>query len=186
MKIPHVRSSGGFNRYRNMALDIEMLYDGSPSLSAGDQMETVSLPTDGHTGCAGMRSVKFLSPDGNHVVEAPYESEPPHGDSFHLVYVDGVRFPGYLWGCNFAWNPDSGYFVGSWMAKWIDRRTVVIDVRSKRYFVLSEYFYDFVVNYPTISEVRTEGIPDSLAQRMFVFKGDEQWVGYGDRGPAVA
>jgi hypothetical protein len=150
----------------------------------GERFEVVGLPTDGRTGWAGMRSVRFPSPDGKHFVEAPYENEPPHGDSFHLAYIDGVRFPGFIWGCNFAWNPDSAYFVCSWMAAWIERRTVVIDVRSSRYFVLPEYFYDFLVNYPTISEVRTEGVPESHAQRTFVFQGDEAWIGYGD--PAVA
>jgi hypothetical protein len=96
-------------------------------------LEEITLPTDGASGWAGMRSLKFRSPNGKHIIEAPYESEPPHGDSIHRAFVDGVAFLGLLWGCNFAWSPDSAYFVASWMAAYVERRTVVIDVAAKKY-----------------------------------------------------
>jgi hypothetical protein len=148
-------------------------------VDAQQEFAEVTLPVDGTSGWAGMGSFRFQSPDGKHVVEAPYESEPPHGDSFHLAFVDDIRFPGFFWGCNFAWDPDSTFFVASWMAAYIERRTVVINVSARTYFVLPEYFSDFSIRFPVVQEVRTEGVAESHGKRAFVFKGTEQWSIFG-------
>ena len=144
-----------------------------------DSFETVPVPADGRSVWAGMRSVKFISPDRQHVIEACYEYEAPHGDSIHRLVIDGIPFPGFAWGCNFAWDPGSLYFVCSWMATWIDRRTVVIDLCGRAFFMLPTYFYDFEVKYPAIKEVRTPGVVGSEGERAFVFEGNEPWEAYG-------
>jgi hypothetical protein len=143
-------------------------------------LEDVSLPTDGRSGWVGMRSFRLRSPDGKHLVEAFYEGEPPHGDSFHRAVVDGVRLPGFLWGGSFAWNPNSQFLIVSWMAAKFERRTLVIDVTVMAYFALPDYFSDFQASFPVVREVRTAGAASSqIAERLFTFTGNERWTSFG-------
>jgi len=90
----------------------------------------VQFTTDGMSQPAGMGDFLLLSPDGTHQIEIIYEGEPPHGDSYHRVVIDGVVFPGYAWGCNFAFSQSSTLAVFSWMSKLLERRTVVVDLEA--------------------------------------------------------
>lgn len=52
---------------------------------------------------AGMGDYLLVTPDRNHQLELVYEGEPPHGDSYHNLKIDGRFFPGLAWGlhiCN--------------------------------------------------------------------------------------
>jgi hypothetical protein len=133
----------------------------------------IVCPAAGQSVWAGYESYILVSPDARHEVELPYVSEPPHGDSYHTIQVDGHSVPGFAWGCNFAWSDDSRYLVLSWMrSKW-ERKTLVIDVELRRYVALPAYFYDFRLRYPAICEVRAGEI-----QSVYTFSGDEAWAGY--------
>jgi hypothetical protein len=140
-----------------------------------DPHEIVSLPADGSSAWAGHRSLLFPSPDGKHEVRATYAGEPPHGDSYHDVAVDGVAFPGHAWGGGFAWSPCSRWFVCGWMAARWERKTIVIDVESQRFFVLPRHLPDFRVHPPVIA-------PRSGDGERYVFTGQERWTGYGNEG----
>jgi len=71
-------------------------------------MQTCPLPPDGASIFAGMADVGLVMPNGRHSIHLRYEGEPPHGDSYHSIWIDGVRAPGDAWGCQFACtlNPD--------------------------------------------------------------------------------
>ena len=132
-------------------------------------MQTIRLPADGTSRWAGMADYLLLSPDGGHRVLLKYAGEPPHGDSFHVVEIDGTRLPGFAWGCNFAFTRDSRFFAASWMAEPYERKTVVVDLKRRGYFVLSDYVADFTFHWPTLSGVgQSEGVS-------FAFDGSEVW-----------
>lgn len=135
------------------------------------RMETVALPADGSSGWAGHGSYVFPSPDGRHAVTAAYAGEPPHGDSCHHLEADGAPLPGHAWGGNFAWSPCSRWFVCAWMAERWARQTIVVDVEARRYAVLPEYFHDFAVHPPVITEVPSG--------RTYAFRGSKAWRAYG-------
>lgn len=137
-----------------------------------DTPET-QLANDGSAIWAGMGDYILVSPNGAHRVELIYESEPPHGDSYHRGVFDGHPFPGHLWGCMFAFSPCSRYFVFSWMSKLFERLTVVADLQAQRYFVMPAYLYDFDVCWPSIV-----GKGKLSSDKQFLFRGNEQWLSY--------
>ena len=115
--------------------------------------ETIELPADGASRWAGMGNYVLISPDGQHKVALRYSGEPPHGDSFHELEVDGVRLPGFAWGCTFAFTVDSRYFAASWMAKLYERKTIVVDVERRQFFVAPDYIHDFAFRERTLEGV---------------------------------
>lgn len=120
-----------------------------------------------------MDDIELITPNGRHHVHLRYEGEPPHGDSYHLIQIDGVSAPGYAWGCHFACTPDSRLLAMSWMEKRIERRTAVFDLGGRRYFVLPFYTYNFCFRWP-----RLEGGEPATEQRAYVFDGAENWLAY--------
>jgi hypothetical protein len=105
-------------------------------------------------------------------VDLPYCGEPPHGDSFHTVTVDGVSVPGYAWGCGFACSSDSRFLCLSWMEQLYDRKTLVIDLVERRYFALPFYLSDFMIRWPVIEGL---GIAEGLN---YSFCGSENWTNF--------
>ena len=79
----------------------------------------------------------------NHTIELNYVSEPPHGDSYHKMRIDGVTLKGYVWGCMFLFPINQEYIVCSWMEKLYERKTIIINIENKSYHILNEYWYDF-------------------------------------------
>lgn len=136
-------------------------------------MESMELPSGGKSVPVGMGDFELLMPGGKHRVQVFYRGEPPHGDSYHDLTVDGVGFPGYAWGCNFACTADGRYLALSWMATRFERATVVIDMASRKYIALPVYIYDFVFRWP-----RLEGIGKLSAHLSYEFVGDERWIAY--------
>ncbi len=119
---------------------------------------------------AGMGDYRLVSPDGAHVAELTYEGEPPHGDSYHALQIDGRTFPGYAWGCLFAFTADSKHLGCSWMEHLFERKTVVIDLLKQRYFVLPKYIYNFTIDWP-----RVVGSREHDKGEAYIFTGQETW-----------
>ena len=71
-----------------------------------------------------------------------YVSEPPHGDSYHHLFINDKRFPGYVWGCYFLFPYHQKYMICSWMKDLYERKTVVIDIKTLEYKILKKYFYE--------------------------------------------
>lgn len=134
--------------------------------------ERIDFPADGESRWAGMANYLLASPNGQHQVALRYAGEPPHGDSYHEVEVDGARLPGFAWGCDFAFTPDSRYVAASWMAALYDRRTIVIDVEKRLFFVLPLYIRKFRFIWPVLQGV---GGAQSLS---FRFDGSEVWSAF--------
>jgi len=126
--------------------------------------ERIDLPADGTSRWAGMGNFRLFSPDGRHEITLRYAGEPPQGDSYHELEVDGAKLPGLAWGCNFAFTPDSRYFAGSWMAERYQRRTIIVDVERRRLFVLPIYIHDFAFRASTLEGVGADqGLRCALA-----------------------
>jgi hypothetical protein len=136
-------------------------------------VEVLKLPSDGTCAWAGMGDYQIISPDESISAHIVYVGEPPHGDSYHSLSINGKKFPGFVWGCLFAFSSDSKYLVCSWMKKPVERKTVVIDCVGQKYFVLPEYIYKFSVNWPKVIGVhgKWEGLE-------YEFTGDEAWTRY--------
>ena len=130
-------------------------------------MEELKLPSDGTCEWAGMGSYNLISPDSSKIIDLIYAGEPPHGDSYHVLKVNGKKLPGFAWGCLFGFSKDSRYLVFSWMEKLFERKTMVLDCNQEKYFVLPEYIHSFSVNWPFIKENKGES--------SYVFSGSEQW-----------
>jgi hypothetical protein len=116
----------------------------------------IILPGDGQSCWAGMGDIVLVSPDGRREVVLRYAGEPPFGDSYHQLEVEGARLPGFAWGCNFAFSPDSRFLAASWMAKLYERRTAIVDVEQRRFCVLSAYLYDFAFDGTVLTGVEGE------------------------------
>jgi hypothetical protein len=145
-----------------------------------DALQSIRLPADGSPVWAGMADCQLLSPDGAHRIDLPYLGEPPHGDSYHRMEIDGASFPGHAWGGLFAMTADSQYLAFSWKPSRsvarpsdFERKTVVVDLTMRRYFVLPTYIYKFRFVWPLL-EGSTPGVGD-IAYR---FTGSEQWRDY--------
>ncbi|WP_316682715.1 hypothetical protein [Ralstonia flaminis] len=136
-------------------------------------METLQLPADGASLWAGMSDIELVTPDYRHHIALHYCGEPPHGDSNHLIQIDGVRAPGYAWGCHFACTANSRFLAMSWMEKRIERKTAVFDLEERRYFVLPFYMGNFRFQWP-----RLEGVEPSPEGRYYEFNGAENWHAY--------
>jgi hypothetical protein len=74
-----------------------------------------------------------------------YISEPPHGDSYHYMKIDGFPFKGYVWGCMFLFPFHQKYIVCSWMEKLYERKTIIIAIKNKLYHVFDGYWYDYKI-----------------------------------------
>ena len=136
-------------------------------------MEKLKLPVDGTCAWAGMSDYQLISPNNSVSAIIKYIGEPPHGDSYHSMSINENDFPGFAWGCLFAFSSDSRYLVCSWMCKWVERKTVVVDCVNKKYFVLPEYIYNFSIQWPKI--IGVEGKSKNIS---YEFTGDEAWLNY--------
>jgi hypothetical protein len=122
---------------------------------------------------AGMGNSRLVAPNSRHVVELTYEGEPPHGDSYHGAVVDGHVYPGYVWGCMFAFSSCSRYLAFSAMPTKFERRTAIVDMNEHRHFLLPVYIYQFSICWPSVigEGALSEG-------KRYTFKGTEQWLAY--------
>jgi hypothetical protein len=135
------------------------------------QLREVTCPNDGTTLWAGYGDIRMFSPNKKHCVWLPYAGEPPHGDSYHRIQINERSFPGFAWGCQFAFTPDSRYFAFSWMLEKYERKTAVVDVVEHQYFVLPKYIYDFQFVWPHL-----EGRSEKYEGHEYTFTGAESWL----------
>lgn len=135
-----------------------------------DQWEEIELPADGSPIWAGMSNYIIFSPRRLHRLDLAYVGEPPHGDSYHSLHIDGKHFPGYAWGCLFAASSDSRYIAFSWMEEPYQRKTVVVDLDNARYLVLPVYLYNLTLNWPELREISKNTI--------YTVTGREKWMLY--------
>lgn len=146
--------------------------DGAETSLKDDDYQTLPIPADGSTVWAGMGNYILLTPDGQHQLKLTYIAEPPHGDSYGSLVIDGVKLPGFAWGALFASSTDSRYVVFDWMEKRFVRQTLVVDITQRCYFVLPEPMPNFVVAWPVIEG---RGNQEGFSYR---FNGEESWTSY--------
>lgn len=135
-------------------------------------IDTRQLPSDGSSLWAGMGDYLLRSPDDRHFLRLTYVAEPPFGDCYQTLSIDGIAFPGWAWGCCFAFSPESRYVAFSWMARRYERQTVVVDVQARRFSVLPEYIFDFTFCWPALVGC---GKWEGLTYR---FNSQETWQAY--------
>ncbi|WP_084304850.1 hypothetical protein [Phytopseudomonas flavescens] len=99
---------------------------------------------------AGMGNYLLLSPDARHEVELIYLGEPPHGDSYHRVIIDGHALPGFAWGDWFSMSACSRYLSMSWMPACYERHTLLVDMLGYRYTRLPAYMGRVQIDWPIL------------------------------------
>lgn len=115
-----------------------------------------------------MGDYQLLSPDGQHVAELIYETEPPHGDSLHRLLIDGQRFPGQVWGRRFAFSADGDWLGFSWAGDEWESRTVICDIPGRRFAVLPRYVSCFILDAGEVVGVEAcEGFRQALTSDDF-------------------
>lgn len=132
--------------------------------------EQLRFEPDGKSRWAGMGDYLLVSPDGRHSIAITYVGEPPHGDSYHTVNIDGSALPGYAWGCMYAFSKCSRYCAFSWMKKLYERRTIVVDLQNRTYCTPGFYFHHFEIQWPSILN---EDRDKTLSH--YTFTGQEVW-----------
>lgn len=119
---------------------------------------------------AGMGDYLLLPPDQSYALTLRYAGEAPRGDSYHVAEIGEQRLPGYAWGCEFFMSVCSSYLAFSWMPELFARRTMVLNVRSNRYFVLPQYIYSPRIEWPLILD------NSRPPQKPFASVGTEIWM----------
>ncbi|MBN2879391.1 MAG: hypothetical protein JXN65_07145 [Clostridia bacterium] len=76
----------------------------------------------------------------NHVVELKYAGEPPHGDFYYDMYIDGNRIKGYVWAWTIAFPFKQKYIVCNWMSKLYERKTIIIDIEKLKFFEIKGHW----------------------------------------------
>ena len=94
------------------------------------EWDTHILPADGTTIWAGMSDFVLLTANGAHRLVLEYVGEPPFGDSYHRLTIDGLNFPGLVWGGLFATTNDGRYLAASWMAHLYQRKIIIVDLET--------------------------------------------------------
>lgn len=89
-------------------------------------------------------------------VKIVYVSEPPHGDSYHHLFINDRKFPGYVWGCYFLFPYHQKYMICSWMKDPYERKTIIIDIETLKYKVLEKYYHHFGVKNQQIELIGIE------------------------------
>ncbi|TDQ08799.1 hypothetical protein [Pedobacter metabolipauper] len=108
-------------------------------------MTTVKI-SDDQSHWMGMDDYEIILTESGHAIELKYLGEPPHGDSYHSLNVDGLQLEGFFWGCNFIFPDQQKYMVCSWMEKLYERKTIVVNLSAKSTYLMSDYWYDYKVN----------------------------------------
>ena len=103
-----------------------------------------------------------------HEAELFYAGKLRHGDSYHQATIDGVPFPVKAGAALFAFSVCSRHRGINWASERFERRTVVVDLQDRRYFVLPGYTYQFRVRRPSM--VREGKL---AADKEYTFSGTE-------------
>ena len=106
-------------------------------------MKKIYIENDTQTYWFGMSDYEINLAKINKIIRLIYVSEPPHGDSYHKLYIGETEFFGYVWGCNFLFPYKQEYLVCAWFEKTIERKTIIINLENFKYFVLPQYYHTF-------------------------------------------
>lgn len=89
------------------------------------------------------------------VIFLKYISEPPFGDSYHKLSIDGEEYEGYVWGCNFIFPFKHNFLICSWMSAPYERKTMITNLRTKKKYILEKYYHSFEVRDNSIEFIDT-------------------------------
>lgn len=89
------------------------------------------------------------APETGRRIQLPYAGEPPHGDSYHNLFIESKTIRGYVWSGYLLWSACGRYFTCDWLegmaghfqgrvwySTQVTRATVVIDTALLRFKVL--------------------------------------------------
>lgn len=117
-------------------------------------MQELQFETDGRKArWWGYGDFYCASPAGTRIL-LPYQSEPPHGDSYHRLLIGSKTIRGYVWSGYLRWSPCGRYFTCDWLedlgghregATWVLtqtlRATLVVAPEELRFRVVLEPEY---------------------------------------------
>ncbi len=75
-----------------------------------------------------------------HDIELKYAGEPPHGDIYYDMYIDGKRIAGYIWAWTIAFPFKQKYIICKWMSKLYERKMIIIDIERLKYFEINGHW----------------------------------------------
>jgi hypothetical protein len=120
-----------------------------------------------------------FSPNQKYKTRWVYDGEPPHGDSWHLVWLDDKLLPGCYWGRGHAWSPDSEYFT---LEKYDKNECVLYVVRAidLHWFKVSVNSLVKSLLYPNIVfreylDLLNKHKDCSPLDERYIFSGEETW-----------
>lgn len=119
-------------------------------------MEKIEIKNDFDSHILAMDDFELSLKLANAVVKIIYVSEPPHGDSFHHLFINDRKFPGYVWGCYFLFPYHQKYMICSWMKDLYDRKTIIIEIETLKYKVLEKYYHQFKMKNQQIELIGIE------------------------------
>ena len=76
-------------------------------------MEIIEINNDFDSHIFAMDDFELYLKLANVKIRIIYVSEPPHGDSYHHLFINDKRFPGYVWGCYFLFPYHQKYMICS-------------------------------------------------------------------------
>lgn len=109
----------------------------------------------------------------NKVLFLKYVSEPPFGDSYHKLSIDGEDYEGYVWGCNFIFPFANHFLICSYMSELYERKTIIIDLLTKKNHILSKYYHSFEVKNDVIEFVSTEDTKNAATETKLLLRFSE-------------
>lgn len=105
----------------------------------------------------------------NKILFLKYVSEPPFGDSYHKLSIDGDDYEGYVWGCNFIFPFAQNFLVCSYMSVLYERKTIIINLLTKKNYILPQYYHSFAVKNNTIEFVSTDDAKHIVEVKQLTF-----------------
>jgi hypothetical protein len=134
-------------------------------------LEEVVAKNDGSPLYLSYGDTDCFSPNRKYKTRWVYDGEPPHGDSWHLVWLDDKLLPGIYWGRGHAWSPDSMYFT---LEKYVKDATAlyVVRIADLHWFKVAVHSGAKSFLYPNII-YRKYG---STTEEEYVFTGNEAWT----------
>ena len=106
-------------------------------------MKTLRIKANLDSIWLGMENYKLTLDQNEAEVFLKYIGEAPHGDSYFSMYINNECIKGYVWGCMYLFPFNQAYIICSWMEKIYERKTIIIDHKSKKFSILDTYWYDY-------------------------------------------
>jgi len=75
-----------------------------------------------------------------HDIELKYAGEPPHGDFYYEMDIDGQRIAGYVWAWVISFPFKQKYIVCHWVSRLFERKTIIIDIETLKFIEMDKYW----------------------------------------------